>query len=35
MYYLFFLEIVINIGYFCRLFIDEMEEIFIVDGEIE
>jgi magnesium-transporting ATPase (P-type) len=30
---LFYAETAINIGYSCRLLVDEMEEIFVVDGD--
>lgn len=32
--FLFFIEIVINIGYLCYLFIDDMMEVFVINGEI-
>ena len=32
-YFLFLSETAINIGYSCQLLTDEMEEVFIIDGE--
>jgi hypothetical protein len=34
-YFLFLSETAINIGYSCQLLTDEMEEVFIIDGEDE